>query len=161
MEPKALIEIFLDRIKRLRLKTQVFHGVYILLTYLMGSYLLTCLLAWGYQSIIKWTWGLIGVFLGGLVYIIFIHFIRVIFTPLSQDDAALLADSYYPNLNNALINSSQLGRRLDSSQLENSASLEFIHELHRRTNSAINKIDPIIVINHHGIAFSRNCFLGT
>ena len=38
----------------------------------LALWLALSLLAWGYQPIVKWTWGLIGVFLGGLFYIIFI-----------------------------------------------------------------------------------------
>ena len=161
MEPQALIKIFLDRVRRLRSQTQALHGTYILLTYIIGSYLLACLLAWGYQPVVKWTWPVTGIFLGGLIYIIFSYFIRILLTPFSQDDAALLADSRYPDLNNALINSSQLGRRLNRPQFKNTASLEFIRELHRRTGHAINKIDPLTVIDRSRIAIGRNWLLGT
>jgi len=161
MEPKALIEIFLGRIRRLRWQTQALHGTYIILTYIIGSYLLACLIVWAYKPLVEWTLPAIGIFLGGLVYIISSHFIRVLFVPFSQDNAALLADSRYPHLNNALINSSQLGRRLNHPQFNNTASLEFIRELHRRTGPVVSKIDPSTVIDQSGITISRNWFLGT
>ena len=161
MESRALIEFFLDRIRRLHSQTQVLNGAYILLTYIMGSYLLACILAWSYQPTIAWTWPVIGFFLAGLFYIIFSYFIKVLLTPFSRDDAALLVDSRYPALKNALITSSQLGRCLNDPHFKNTTSLEFIHELHRRTDPVVNKIDPSTVIDRSGIVIDRNRFLGT
>ena len=161
MEPQVLIESFLGRVRRLRSRTQFLHGTYILLAYLIGSYLIACLLAWVYQSAVEWTWPITGIFLGGLIYIILNYFIRFLLTPFSQDDAALLADSRFPDLNNALINSSQLGRRLNNPQFKNTTSLEFIRELHRRTSPVVNKIAPSTIIDFSRLAIGRNWFLGT
>ena len=157
MEPQVLIESFLGRVRRLRSRTQFLHGTYILLAYLIGSYLIACLLAWAYQPTVEWIWPIAGIFLAGLIYIIFSYFIRVLFTPFSQDDAALLADSYYPDLKNALINSSQSGRRLNHPNFKNTISLDFIRELHRRTNPLVNKIDPSSVIDRRVAMSSPTC----
>ena len=125
MEPQALISSFLDKIKRLRFYACALHGTYILLTYIIGSYLLVCLVALRYEPVAEWFYLAMGAFFGGLVYIIFNYFIRLLITPFSQDDAALLAESRYPEINNSLINSRQLGRHLKDPQFKNTASLSF------------------------------------
>ena len=161
MKQQAHIESFLKRVRSLRSRTLALHGTNLLLTYIAGSYLLACLLAWSYPPAVEWVWPATGTFLGGLVYIVFKYFIRSLFTPFSQDDAALLTESSYPDLNNALINSSQLGRRLEGSQLSNPVTLEFIRELHRRTAPVVKNIDPSSVIDRQSMTTGRNCLLAT
>lgn len=160
MEPRAHIESFLRRVRQIRSQVQVLQGVYILLTYVMGSYLLTCLLAWIFQPKVEWVLPAIIIFIGGLVYILFNHLINHFFKSFSINDAALLADSHYPELNNSIISSSQLSRRLKKPQFESEASLEFIRELHKRTGFAINKIDPSTTINKSIMIIFRNWFCG-
>lgn len=161
MEQQALIKNFLNRVRRLRSQTCVLHGTYLLLTYIAGGYLLACLLAWSYPPAVEWTWPAVGIFLAGLVYIISNYFIRGLLAPFSQDDAALLTESSHPELNNSLINSSQLGRRLENPQSGNPVTLDFIRELHRRTAPAVNKIDPSTVIDRSGMSIGRNWLLAT
>ena len=161
MEQQAHIESFLNRVRRLRSQTLVLSGTYNLLIYIIGSYLLACLMAWVYPPAVERTGLAIGIFLAGLVYIVFNFFIRNLFAHFSRDDAALLTESTYPDLNNSLINSSQLGRSLEGSKQASPITLEFIHELHRRTAPAVKKIDPSSVIDRSGRTRGRNYLLAT
>ena len=161
MEPQTFILSFLDKIRRLRFNGWALNGTYILLTYIAVSYLLACLLALSFEPIVEWIFPVIGIFCGGLVYIIFNYFITLLITPFSQDDAALLAESRYPGINNSLINSSQLGRLLKDPHSETTTSLNFIEELQRRTSTVVNKIDPITIIDQSRMTIGRNWFLGT
>ena len=68
MEPQILIENFLNQVRKLRSQTLALHGTYILLTYIAGSYLLACLLVLEYQPAVEWSWSVIGIFWGGLIY---------------------------------------------------------------------------------------------
>ena len=160
MEPQAIISSFLHRIRRLRLYTYILHGTYILLTYIVGSYLLACLAVLSYKPIVEWAFPVTGIFCIGLAYIIYSHFIKILIIPFSKDDAALLAESRYPEINNSLINSNQLGRHPKDSHFENTASLDLIKELHRRTSKELDKVDPSSIINQNRVIISRNWSLG-
>ena len=159
MEPQEIIPDFLHRIRRLRLRTHILHGTYILLTYIVSFSLLTCLAALNYKPIVEWAFPTIGIFCAGLAYIIYSHFIKILTTTFSNDDAALLTESHFPETNNSLINSSQLSQHLNDPHFKNTASLELIKELHRRTSKEIDKIDPSSVINQNRITLSQNLFL--
>ena len=160
MEPQAIISSFLHRIRRLRLYAYILHGTYILLTYIIGSYLLACLAVLSYKPIVEWAFPVTGIFCIGLAYIIYSHFIKILIIPFSKDDAALLAESRYPEINNSLINSNQLGRHPKDSNFENTASLDLIKELHRRTSKELDKVDPSSIINQNRVIISRNWSLG-
>ena len=161
MESQAIISRFLHRIRRLRLYAYILYGTYILLTYIVGSYLLACLAALSYKPIAEWAFPAIGIFCIGLAYIIYSHFIKIVTTPFSNDDAALLTESHFPGINNSLINSSQLSQHPNDSHFKNTASLDLIKELYRRTSKELDKIDPSSVIDQSRIILSRNLFLGT
>ena len=160
MESQAIIPDFLHRIRRLRLYSYILHGTYILLTYIVSFSLLTCLAALSYKPIAEWAFSAIGIFCIGLAYIIYSHFIKILTTSFSNDAAALLTESHYPEINNSLINSSQLSQHLNDSHFKNTASLDLIKELHRRTSKELDKIDPSSVLDQSRIIFSRNLFLG-
>ena len=126
MESQAIILDFLHRIRRLRLHAHTLQGTYILLTYIAGSYLLASLVALSYKPIVEWIVPAIGIFCVGLAYIIYNYFIKILTTSFSNDDAALLAESRYPEINNSLINSYQLNRHLKDSHFKNATSLDLI-----------------------------------
>ena len=161
MEPQAIISSFLHRIRRLRLYAHTLQGTYILLTYIAGGYLLACLVALSYKPIVEWVVPAIGIFCVGLAYIIYNHFIKILTTPFSKDDAALLAESRFPEINNSLINSYQLSRHLKDSHVKNTNSLDLIKELLKRTSKELDKVNPSSVINYSRVVLSRNWFLGT
>ncbi|SVB45867.1 uncharacterized protein METZ01_LOCUS198721, partial [marine metagenome] len=161
IEPQTIISSFLDRIRRLRFYTETLRGIYILLTYVAGSYLLASLIALSYEPIVQWVIPVTGIFCVGLVYIVYSYFIKKLTTPFSNDDAALLTESRYPEINNSLINSYQLSQHLNDSRLKNTTSLELIKELNRRTSKAIDKINSSSIINQDRMTLSRDCFLLT
>ncbi|KMP11163.1 hypothetical protein UZ36_05355 [Candidatus Nitromaritima sp. SCGC AAA799-C22] len=160
MEPRIFIENFLARVRALRVQTRILHGIHIVLTYILGSYLTVNLLIWLYPPVHEWAFWVAGLFFTGLGFLVFHYLLRGAFGPFSQDDAALLTESRHPELDNSLINSTQLGRRLEGSQSENEISLELIRELHRRTRPEIEKIDPATVIDRSGLTASRNGLIG-
>jgi hypothetical protein len=161
MEHQTVISSFLDKIRRLHFYTEILRGIYILLTYIAGSYLLASLIALVYKPIVQWTIPVTGIFCVGLVYIVYSYFIKKLTTPFSNDDAALLTESRYPEINNSLINSYQLSQHLNDSRLKNTTSLDLIKELNRRTSKAIDGINPSAIINQDRTTLSRNCFLLT
>ncbi len=161
MEPQTIISNFLDRIGRLRFYTEALRGTYILLTYIAGSCLLASLAALSYEPIVQWIIPVTGIFCVGLVYIIYRYFIKILTTPFSNDDAALLTESRYPEINNSLINSYQLSQHINDSHLKNTASLDLILELNRRTSKEIDKFNLPSIINQHKTTLSRNFFLLT
>ncbi len=141
MEPHVFIENFLNRVRRLRTRTQLSHGFNILIAYISISYLAANLLAWFYPAAHEWLWLAGALFLGGLGYIVFRYILQTGFVPFSLDDAALLTELRHPHLNNSLINSCQLARRLKRPEAKKQSSQEFIHELHRRTHLSRKRLD--------------------
>jgi hypothetical protein len=84
------------------------------------------------------------------------------FSKINRDRAALLAEIKYPQLNNALINASQLERHLtDHQEKKPPFSLSFIREHLKRTQSAIQNLDPGSVISGQKTVPARNLFLIT
>jgi hypothetical protein len=84
------------------------------------------------------------------------------FSRINRDRAALLAEIKYPQLNNALINASQLERHLtDHQEKKPPFSLSFIREHLKRTQSAIQNLDPGSVISGQKTVPARNLFLIT
>ena len=160
MEPHAFIENFLNRVRRLHTRTQLLHGFNIIIAYISISYLTANLLAWFYPAAHEWSWLVGALFLGGLGYIVFRYILQIGFVSFSLDDAALLTELRHPHLNNSLINSCQLARRLKCPEAKKPSSLEFIHELHRRTRLTIEAIDPRSVIDRGNLVSSRNWFVG-
>jgi len=102
--------------------------------------------------------------LSGLVLILLILglFTTHGFSRINRDQAALLAEIKYPELNNSLINASQLERYLTNQQ-ENKPlfSLSFIQEHLQRTQRAIQNLDPKAVISRKKSHPARNLLLVT
>jgi len=121
---------------------------------------LACVAGLSYKSVAEWISPVMGCFCAGLAYIIYNHFIKILIKPLSNDDAALLAESHYPEINNTLINSYQLSRHLKDPHFKNAATLELIMELQARTSKELNRINPSSVINQKKLILGRNWFLG-
>ena len=160
MESQALILNFLNRIRRLRFYANILHGTYILLTYIIASYLLVCLLLLNYKTTPESVLLVTIIIGGGLIYILCNYFIRPFLTPFSLDDAALIAESHYPETNNSLINSSQLVNHSKKNQFQNKATLEFIEELQNRTSKVIKNIDISSVIYQKRLPIARNSLIG-
>ena len=160
MESQTLILKFLNRIRRLRFYANILHGTYILLAYIIASYLLACLLLLNYKTTPDGVLLVTIIIGGGLIYILCNYFIRPFLTPFSLDDAALIAEAHYPETNNSLISSSQLVNHSKINQFQNKATLEFIEELQNRTSKAIKNIDTSSIIYQKGLPIARNSLIG-
>ncbi|MBT6601999.1 MAG: hypothetical protein HOB32_10175 [Nitrospina sp.] len=160
MESQTKILNFLNRVRRLHFYAHTLQGTYILLAYFTGAGLLGCLIGLSYKPADGWIIPAISFFCIGLVYIVYKYFIKILISPFSNDDAALLAESRYPEVNNSLINSYQLSKHLKDSHFKNTISLNLIKELHKRTSKELDQIDPALLISQSSIVFHRNWFFG-
>lgn len=80
---------------------------------------------------------------------------------IDRDQAALLAEKKYPDLNNSLINSAQLGEYMGDPAREKIFSSEMIRELLSRTQEQLSKLDANSVLENGKTASARNLFLTT
>lgn len=159
MEPQAQIEKFLRRVRdgqKNALNAQT--GLY-LLAYLSGSVLFGFLISYNFPQAAQYPLVFIILFSAGLGGLAFWLLKQGHFSKLSLDQAALLTEKKYPHLNNALINSCQLGRRLAKNvEPQSGTSLPLIEELLRRTQPLVEAIRPRAAIDTTGTAQSRRWF---
>ncbi len=80
---------------------------------------------------------------------------------IDREGAALLTEKKYPELNNSLINSAQLGELVSDPAREKNFSFAFIHELLARTQNHLTKLNADSVIEKNRTTHSRNLFLCT
>ncbi len=80
---------------------------------------------------------------------------------IDREGAALLAEKKYPELNNSLINSAQLGELVADPAREKLFSLAMIGELLIRTRDQLNQLDANSVIENGKTGPARNLFLTT
>lgn len=155
MESYSKIHSFLSRVQAKWNRVLLIQLTYSVLTVLAGSALAIGLYSYFQSPLLSYGWvGLIIILLGwGLTSIR--GFYRI-----DRDRAALLAEAKYPELNNSLINASQLERQL-TDHPERSFSLSFVHEHLERTQSAIQNLDPNTVISGQKAVPARNLFLVT
>ena len=80
---------------------------------------------------------------------------------ITLEQAALITEKKYPELNNSLINSTQLGELVRASDLKNIFSAAMIREHIRRTNKQLTTLDLSAVSEHRKTEPARNLFLVT
>ncbi len=155
MESYSKIHHFLDRVQAKWNRVLAIQIAYFVLTVLAGCILAVGLNSYFHSSLLSYGWsGLVIVLLGwGLT-------ITHRFTRINRDQAALLAETKYPELNNSLINASQLERHL-ADHKGSLFSLSFIREQLQRTQSEIQKLDPDSVVSGQKAVPARNVFLVT
>ena len=155
MESQAKIHSFLDRVQAKWNRVLFFQVSYSVLTVIAGCALATGL--YFYFQIPLYRYGLSGLL---LILLGWGLYTTRGFSRIDRDQAALLAEKKYPELNNSLINASQLQRHLTDEQ-ENKPlfSLAFIREHIKRTQSAIQDLDPDSVISVQKSVPARNLFL--
>ena len=157
MEPNSKIHSFLDRVQAEWNRVLLIKIAYSVSTVLAGGSLATGLyfyfptpvLSYGFSGLILLLigWGLTST--RG-------------FSRINRDQAALLAEIKYPELNNSLINASQLEHHLTDDQGKKTLfSLSFIRKHLQRTQSAIQNLDPDSVISYQQVVPARNLFLVT
>ncbi len=155
MESYSKIRHFLSRVQAKWNRVLAIQVTYSVLTVLAGgslaiglySYFQSLLLSYGSSglAIILLSWGLYATS-------------RV--SRIDRNQAALLAEIRYPELNNSLINASQLERHLTDHK-RSLFSLSFIREQLQRTQSKIQHLDPDSVISGQKSIPARNVFLVT
>ncbi len=157
MEPNSKIHSFLDRVQAKWNGVLLIKIAYSVSTVLAGGSLATGLYFYFPTPVLSYGFsGLILVLIGwGLTS-------TRGFSRINRDQAALLAEIKYPELNNSLINASQLEHHLTDDQGKKTLfSLSFIRKHLQRTQSAIQNLDPDSVISYQQVVPARNLFLVT
>lgn len=162
MEPAKYIEEFLRRVRNKRSGILTLKGVYLILAFLMGSLLCGNLLSYFFSSqIFEFRSPLAILFSVSFAFLLYYCFLRGKFTTFSNDQAALLTERKFPDLDNSLINASQLQRRLSRPEDDREVSHALIEEQIRRTHSLVDKLKPETIVDSTGANRNRNWFLGT
>ncbi|MCH8312698.1 MAG: hypothetical protein IID17_06900 [Nitrospinae bacterium] len=162
MEPAKYIEDFLHRVRRKRRGILTLKGIYLVLAFLTGSYLLGNLLSYFFAIQMREFWFPLSIlFAATLAFFLYHCFLRDKFTAFSLDQAALLTEKKFPDLDNSLINASQLQRRLVHLEDDRDISHALIQEQIRRTQSLVQKIKAETIIDSTQANRNRNWFLGT
>ncbi len=162
MEPAKYIEDFLQRVRRKRRGILALKGIYLVLAFLTGSYLISNLLSYFFAvQMREFRLPLSILFAATFAYLLYHCFLRDKFTAFSFDQAALLTEKKFPDLDNSLINASQLQRRLDRPEEDRDISHGLIEEQIRRTQSLVEKIKPETIMDSTQAKRNRNWFLGT
>jgi hypothetical protein len=162
MEPAKYIEEFLNRVRRKRRGILALKGIYLVLAFLTGSFLVGNLLSYFFAAQMhEYRLPLAGIFAAIFVYLLAHCFLRGKLTAFSIDQAALLTEKKFPDLDNSLINASQLQRRLSHQEDDREVSHALIEEQIRRTHSLIDELRPETIIDSRETNQNRNWFLGT
>lgn len=158
MAPSTLIENFLTRIVKRRSRVFALTGLYLILASLAGGCLAGNLFGYFYMEVRDLKVPFLILWSLPIIYIIARYYLRGTFSPLSMEQAALFAEQRVRGLNNSLINSVQLNRRLTENQKTDGISTTFIRELVKRTSNNIKEIDADSLINAGSVTSSRNIF---
>ncbi len=157
MESLAKIHSFLDQVQSHWNRICLFQIIYSVLVALTGFALATGLYFYYQTSNPGLSYGLSGVLT--LLLCWSLYSIRRL-SRINRDQAALLAEKKYPELNSSLINASQLGRHLTNPQeIKPPLTLAFVREHLQRTQTEIESLDPSSVVNPQKIVPVRNLFL--
>jgi uncharacterized protein DUF4175 len=161
MEPGSYIEDFLRRVRRKHNRVLTLKGLYLLFAFLTGSFLVGNLLAYYFPSQVREFWLPLSILFGGAFStLLYFCFLRNETGAFSLDHAALLTEKKFPDLDNSLINASQLKRHLSRPQADRDTSVAFIEEQIRRARSSIDKIPPESIVDTGEGTRNRNWFLG-
>ena len=157
MEPNSKIHSFLNRIQAKWNRVLIIQVAYAGATVLAGCALATDLYFHFRTSHPALSYGL-----SGLIILLLgwgLYSTRG-FSRINRDQAALLAEKKYPELNNSLINAAQLEHHLTDDQGNKPLfSLAFIRKHLERTQSAIQNLDPDSVVDCQRVVPARNLFL--
>lgn len=161
MEPEKYIEDFLHRVRRKIRGTLTLKGTYLILTFLLGSFLFGNLLSYFFADQLR-DYGLPLAIIFAVTFVaLFVHcFLRDKLSAFSLDRAALLTEKKFPDLNNSLINASQLQRRLSRPEDDREVSHALIEEQIRRTRVLVNELKPEAIVDSRKTKRNRNWFFG-
>ena len=162
MEPGKFIENFLSRVRKKRTAVLTLKGLYLLLAFFTGSFLVVNLLSYYFPEPVRENWlFLLILFAAGFAFLLYYCFLRDEALSFSIDQAALLTEKTHPELGNSVINASQLTRHLSQPDSDREFSLPFIEEQIRRTQSMVEEIAPESIVDSGQGTRNRNWFLGT
>jgi tetratricopeptide (TPR) repeat protein len=161
MEPGKYIDEFLLRVRRKRRGILTLKGIYLVLAFLTGCFLLGNLLSYFFADSLR-EFGLpLGIVIAvAFVYLLVHCFLRDKITAFSVDQAALLTEQKFPDLDNSLINASQLQRRLSLPEGDREVSHALIEEQVRRTHALVAELNPEAIVDSTETNRNRNWFLG-
>ena len=149
------IHSFLNRVQTKWNWILLIQFTYAGLTLLAGCALASGLYFYFQSPLLSYGWpGLIIVLLGWCLHS------SCKFSRIDRDQAALLTEAKYPELNNSLINAAQLECHLTDHQ-KAPFSLSLIREQLQRTQTEIQKLDPDSVVSNQRAIPMRNVFLVT
>ena len=159
MEAYSQINQFLIRVQKSCNRIRLILGTYLLFAALLGT--LLCVALFYYlqpSSASYYASALLFLILGKYLYY---TASSSSLKKIDREGAALLIEKKYPELNNSLINSAQLGDIVSDPAREKLFSSAFIHELLARTQNHITKLNADSVIEKSRTTHSRNLFLST
>lgn len=157
METEKTIEKFLDRVRREQTGVFTLNKIYLLLAVLTCGYLAGNLAAYYAAHPRAFLVPYLTVVACAAGYIL-VRYLASILTGFSRDDAALLVENRYPDLNNALINSWQLQKHIEDPKAKDFVSISLIRELVRDTSHRIKEIQAESVVSRKEATRSRNLF---
>ncbi|MBC8287414.1 MAG: hypothetical protein H8E42_08055 [Nitrospinae bacterium] len=155
MQSSSKIHHFLNRLQAKWNRVLLIQAAYSVLTVIAGCALATGLFFYFQSPLLSYGWSSLIIILLGWCLHSYSGFSRI-----DREQAALLTEAKYPELNNSLINAIQLERHLTKPQ-GGIFSLSFIREQLQRTESEIQKLDPDSVVSGQRFVPARNVFLVT
>ncbi len=156
----SLIEKFLERIVKRRSRVYALTGIYLVLASLAGGYLAGNLIGYFYAQTRDLAVPFLLLWCLPVFYVFVRYFLRGAFSHFTLDHAALLAEKKIQGLNNSLISSVQLRRRLDQSDMTKGISTSFVKELTHRTEARIKDIKADSLVSEESVKRSRFIFAG-
>ena len=159
MEAYSQINQFLIRVQKSCNRIRLILGTYLFFAALLGTLLCAALFYYLQPSSISY-------YASALLFLILGKYLYSTarsssLKKIDREGAALLIEKKYPELNNSLINSAQLGDIVSDPAREKLFSSAFIHELLARTQNHITKLNADSVIEKSRTTHSRNLFLST
>jgi DNA repair exonuclease SbcCD ATPase subunit len=159
MEAYSQINQFLIRVQKSCNRIRLILGTYLFFTALLGA--LLCVALFYYLQPLA-----ISYYASILLFLIIGKYLYSTarsssLKKIDREGAALLTEKKYPELNNSLINSAQLGEFVSDSAKDKFFSSALIHELLARTQNHLTKLNADSVIEKGQTTHSRNLFLST
>ena len=160
MEAYSKINQFLNRVQKNCNRIRIILATYLVFTLLAGSLICVALFYYLQPAVMSYFIALLlFLVLGKQVYS---SARSSSLKKIDREGAALLTEKKYPELNNSLINSAQLGEFISDPDKEKLFSSAFIHELLTRTQNHLSKLNADSVIESGKTSRrARNLFLST
>lgn len=159
MEDYSQINQFLIRVQKSCNRIRLMLRTYLFFTALLGTFLCVALFYYLQPSVMSYYASILLFLISGKY--VYSTARSSSLKKIDRKGAALLTEKKYPELNNSLINSAQLGELVSDPAKEKFFSSAFIHELLARTQNHLTKLNADSVIEKGKTTHSRNLFLST